>query len=64
MSDTPDYLKVPCAVCGSPTDLPAVWVCACGKWRLCYRSACLFRIPDCHRIGRCWEKEGRDGEDR
>ena len=34
-------------------DLPAVWSCPCGAWRLCYRAACQLRIPRDHRDGAC-----------
>lgn len=47
------HLQVPCALCGCLTDLPAVWTCACGQYRLCYRSPCHMRIPACHRDGSC-----------
>src|SRR5215471_17042278 len=42
------YLQVPCAICGRLTDLPSVWTCACGQYRLCYRSPCYWTIPNSH----------------
>ena len=51
--DPSPVLQVPCAVCGSPTDLPAAWVCACGAYRVCYRSPCHMKIPASHRDGHC-----------
>jgi hypothetical protein len=47
------HLQVPCAMCGALTDLPAVWTCACGQYRICNRSPCRMRIPILHRDGRC-----------
>jgi hypothetical protein len=47
------HLQVPCTLCGALTDLPAVWTCACGQWRVCGRSLCHLKIPDSHRDGRC-----------
>jgi hypothetical protein len=47
------YLQVPCALCGTLTDLPAVWTCPCGVYTACRRSGCLLRVPQEHRDGRC-----------
>jgi hypothetical protein len=47
------HLQSPCVICGAMVDLPAVWACPCGAWRLCYRSACQLRIPRDHRDGAC-----------
>jgi hypothetical protein len=49
----PLYLQQPCTICGALTDLPAVWTCACGAYRLCYRSRCHMKIPAEHRRGEC-----------
>jgi hypothetical protein len=51
--DQQHHLQVPCAMCGQLTDLPAVWTCACGQYRLCNRSACKLAIPARHRDGEC-----------
>jgi hypothetical protein len=53
MSETASHLQRPCMLCGLMVDLPAVWACPCGAWRLCYRSACHTRITSDHRDGTC-----------
>jgi hypothetical protein len=52
-SEPASHLQQPCMICGAMVDLPAVWSCACGAWRLCYRSSCQLRIPRDHRDGTC-----------
>ena len=53
MSEPASHLQSPCMICGMMVDLPALWACPCGAWRLCYRSACQLRIPRDHRDGTC-----------
>ena len=55
VSEPEPHLQQPCMLCGLMVDLPAIWTCPCGAWRLCYRSACLLRIPRDHRDGTCAE---------
>src|SRR6516164_5286355 len=53
MSEPASHLQSPCMICGMMVDLPALWNCPCGAWRLCYRSSCQLRIPRDHRDGTC-----------
>ena len=53
MSEPEAHLQSPCMICGMMVDLPALWNCPCGAWRLCYRSSCQLRIPRDHRDGTC-----------
>ena len=53
MSEPEAHLQSPCMICGMMVDLPALWNCPCGAWRLCYRSSCQLRIPRDHRDGAC-----------
>jgi hypothetical protein len=53
MGEPESHLRQPCMICGAMVDLPAVWECPCGAWRLCYRSSCQLRLPRDHRDGTC-----------
>ena len=53
MGEPEVHLQFPCMICGMMVDEPALWVCPCGAWRLCYRSPCQLRIPRDHRDGTC-----------
>jgi hypothetical protein len=53
MSEPEAHLQSPCMICNLMVDLPALWMCPCGAWRLCYRSSCQLRIPRDHRDGAC-----------
>jgi hypothetical protein len=61
VSEPTTHLQVPCALCDRPTDLPAVWVCACGQYRVCYRSPCHMKIPASHRDGTCGADNSSEG---